>query len=115
MAHGSWLIKHRTNVSFSTGVVMPDYRRFVRLALWARHLCSSRSTSSFGTAMTRFVRFDSRSIGVLPGTLILISGLQLGGDDIRERNSALVDPSTRHVVRWLGNGHPEDVFSLPEQ
>jgi hypothetical protein len=37
-----------------------------------RHFCSSRSTSLFGTAMTRLARFDNRSIGVLPGTVIFM-------------------------------------------
>lgn len=37
-----------------------------------RHFCSSRSTSSFGTATMRFVRFDNRSSGVRPGTVIFM-------------------------------------------
>jgi hypothetical protein len=49
-------------------VRLNDEDGFVRLRA-RRHRCSSRSTSSFGTAMTRFVRFVSRSIGVLPGTV----------------------------------------------
>src|SRR5437870_317884 len=38
-----------------------------------RHFFSSRSTSFFGTAITRFVRFVSRSIGVLPGTVTFMA------------------------------------------
>ena len=45
--------------------------RLDRLRL-LRHFCSSRSTSSFGTAMTRFVKLVKRSIGVRPGTMTLI-------------------------------------------
>src|SRR5216683_1578528 len=33
----------------------------------------------------------------------------------RGRNSAPIDSSTRHVVRWLGDWHPEDVLPLPKQ
>src|SRR5438128_9465263 len=36
------------------------------------HALSSFSTSDLSTAITRFVRFISRSIGVWPGTLIFI-------------------------------------------
>src|SRR5437867_4434038 len=51
---------------------MKYYVRCFRFTRSFRHFCSARSTSSFGTAMTRFVRFVNRSIGVLPGMLTFI-------------------------------------------
>jgi hypothetical protein len=46
------------------------FRSFARLVC---HLCSSRSTSDFGTATTRLVKFCSRSMGVRPAMVTFIS------------------------------------------
>jgi hypothetical protein len=58
--------------------------------------CSSRFTSSFETATTRVVRFDNRSIGVLPGMLILTlqrSFESFGAfGELRNRGGAAIQP-----------------------
>lgn len=78
------------------------------------HFCSSRSISPLGTATMRFVRFDSRSIGVLPGTDIF-TGASLIESGSSPRDAFALSPrfdSAQYVcltalirARNIGQGH----------